>query len=313
MKFWVGLLDNRGFEFLAEHKPDEVNFWQPSGTRVFSAIEPGEPFLFKLHSPQNYIVGGGLFVRHTFLPLSIAWETFRQKNGAPDFTSFAWQIRKYRESKGGYESDPVIGCIVLASPFFFTRDQWIPIPGDWSPNLVQGKRYSTDETTGLALWSAVQDRLSSQPGKPVPGEQMPFVFQEATRYGTQQLSSPNLGDGAFRVIVTDIYQRRCAATGEQTLPVLQATHIKPLERSGPNTVNNGILLRADLRLLFDNGFMTITGDGRIELSRRLSSGNGDGSTYSALHGAELQILPSKESDMPGIEYITWHNDNVFVP
>ena len=61
MKFWVGVIDNKGFEFLAEQRPDEVNFWQPSGTRSFQAIEPGAPFLFKLHSPQNSIVGGGLF------------------------------------------------------------------------------------------------------------------------------------------------------------------------------------------------------------------------------------------------------------
>ena len=38
---------------------DEVNFWQPSGGRRFHALEPGEPFLFKLHYPENAIVGGG--------------------------------------------------------------------------------------------------------------------------------------------------------------------------------------------------------------------------------------------------------------
>jgi hypothetical protein len=31
----------------------------------------------------------------------------------------------------------------------------------------------------------------------------------------------------FRVLVTDAYQKRCAITGERTLPVLDAAHIKP--------------------------------------------------------------------------------------
>jgi len=36
-----------------------VNFWQPSGKQQFRALAPGELFLFKLHSPDNFIVGGG--------------------------------------------------------------------------------------------------------------------------------------------------------------------------------------------------------------------------------------------------------------
>jgi putative restriction endonuclease len=38
----------------------EVNFWAPSATN-FRALKPGELFLFKLHSPRNFIVGGGVF------------------------------------------------------------------------------------------------------------------------------------------------------------------------------------------------------------------------------------------------------------
>jgi len=41
---------------------DEVNFWQPGGRSRFRRLNPGEPFLFKLHAPYNFIVGGGFFV-----------------------------------------------------------------------------------------------------------------------------------------------------------------------------------------------------------------------------------------------------------
>jgi putative restriction endonuclease len=61
MKIWVGVTDEDWFTRLGLLKPDEVNFWQPSGSRTFRAIQSGEPFLFKLHSPKNFIVGGRIF------------------------------------------------------------------------------------------------------------------------------------------------------------------------------------------------------------------------------------------------------------
>ena len=62
-----------------------------------------------------------------------------------------------------------------------------------------------------------------------------------------------LRQGAFRVLVTDSYDRRCALSGERTLPVLQAAHIKPYAEGGLHQVPNGILLRSDIHVLFDAG------------------------------------------------------------
>jgi hypothetical protein len=77
MRIWVGVTDKDWLQFLSRINPDEVNFWQPSGSRMFRALQPGEPFLFKLHSPDNFIAGGGHFVRYSALPTSLAWECFR--------------------------------------------------------------------------------------------------------------------------------------------------------------------------------------------------------------------------------------------
>ena len=46
MKAWVAVTDLK-----------EINFWQPGGTRLFRTLEMGHPFLFKLHAPENFIVG----------------------------------------------------------------------------------------------------------------------------------------------------------------------------------------------------------------------------------------------------------------
>jgi putative restriction endonuclease len=98
MKLWVGVTDDDWFQYLSERRPDEVNFWQPSGSRQFRTLEAGEPFLFKLHSPKNSIVGGGFFVRYSALPCSLAWETFGEKNGVQDIGQFIERIKRYRRS-----------------------------------------------------------------------------------------------------------------------------------------------------------------------------------------------------------------------
>ncbi len=79
----VGITDKDWFESLRQlDSVDEVNFWQPSPRGAFVALQPGEPFLFKLHSPNDRIVGGGFFARYERMPISVVWDAFGAKNGA---------------------------------------------------------------------------------------------------------------------------------------------------------------------------------------------------------------------------------------
>src|SRR5687768_8246365 len=107
MKLWIGITDADWYTQLAALGPDEVNFWRPSARRAFVAMEPGTPFLFKLHSPDNFIVGGGFFVRDTILPVSLAWEAFQERNGARSRVDLVQRIGKYSGSQFG--DDPSIG------------------------------------------------------------------------------------------------------------------------------------------------------------------------------------------------------------
>ncbi|MFQ5426618.1 MAG: hypothetical protein ACE5EV_06030, partial [Gaiellales bacterium] len=45
------------------------------------------------------------------------------------------------------------------NPFFFDEGQWIPVPPDWSRNIVRGKGYDLTVEPGRALWEAVCERL----------------------------------------------------------------------------------------------------------------------------------------------------------
>ena len=306
MKLWIGVTDKSWFDHLSALSPDEVNFWQPSGSRTFRVLQPGEPFLFKLHSPDNFIVGGGFFVRYSALPASLAWEAFQRKNGVNSFEELVTRVRRYRPNDDAL--DPLIGCNVLAEPFFIDQRRWIPIPESFALNIVSGKSYDTATEEGAALWSGVRQVMSSAD---MAADAATADYYDGDRYGEAYLTRGRLGQGAFRVLVTDAYQRRCAVTGERTLPVLEAAHIRPYALSGPHRINNGILLRSDLHKLFDLGYVTVTPELRLEVSARLKAEWENGREYYAYHGHDLKFRPMETMHLPSREYLTWHNENKF--
>ena len=305
MKLWVGVTDKDWYEYLALQRPDEVNFWQPSGARTFKVLQPGEPFLFKLHSPDNFIVGGGFFVRYSALPASLAWEAFERKNGVESFEDLLTRVRKYRRADDAL--DPIIGCNVLAEPFFLPRSLWIPVPAGWAPNIVQGRGYES-HGDGAALWQAVVE--ATRLGDRVESPTM-LPEEDGPRFGAEFLTRARLGQGAFRVLVTDAYQRRCAVTGEKTLPVLEAAHIKPYACEGPHRVQNGLLLRSDLHKLFDLGYVTVTPEFDMEVSSKLREDWSNGREYYAWHGKKLTHLPVEQFLQPARDFLRWHNEHRF--
>jgi putative restriction endonuclease len=301
MKLFVGVTNNEWFRFLADRKPDEVNFWRPRSQMDFKALQPGDLFLFKLHSPLDFIVGGGVFVRHTFLPLPLAWQAFGEKNGVPDYDAFERRILEHRSST---ELARQLGCTILVEPFFWPRESWIPVPSDWSKNIVTGKSYPVNSPTGAGLWSDVRARIEGGVGLPLTET----VGEPPDRYGAPVTIRPRLGQGAFRVEITDAYLRRCAITGEKTLPALEAGHIRPYAKGGPHETRNGLLLRSDLHNLFDLGYLTVTLDYRVEVSRRIREEFENGRHYYALHGKSLLVVPRHESERPASEFLEWHHE-----
>jgi putative restriction endonuclease len=302
LRFWVGVTDQDWFEHLRARAPDEVNFWQPSAGRRAVRLDAGAPFLFKLHAPRNYVVGGGFFVRYSALPARLAWEAFGEKNGVEDYAQLRRRIERYRTTASA--GDPVIGCNILNAPFFLEEKDWIPIPETWAPNTQQGRTFDTAENDGLRLWNAVRSHL--------PGAAKAAPQVDEPRFGAEYLTRARLGQGAFRVLVTEAYERRCAITGERTLPVLEAAHIKPFAQTGPHLVSNGLLLRSDLHILFDDGYLTVTDDYRVEISNRIKEEFENGREYYQYRGRQLTKLPNSVDERPATDLLRWHNEHVYL-
>ncbi|HEX5182587.1 MAG TPA: hypothetical protein VFW19_05470 [Allosphingosinicella sp.] len=144
VKLWVANTDPDWFDFLASQGDvDEVNFWQPSGSTNFRAVQPGEFFLFRLKNPRNAIGGFGVFSQASNLPLSLAWEAFGAKNGAATLAEMRHRIGKYRPDVPA-GTDYTIGCRIVVQPTFLPERLWIEQPESWARSIVVGKVFETD-------------------------------------------------------------------------------------------------------------------------------------------------------------------------
>jgi putative restriction endonuclease len=305
VRIFIGVTHKPWFDFLAGQAPDEVNFWQPSGSGEFRALSPGDLFLFKLKAPFNVIAGGGVFEHASLAPLSLAWEAFATRNGNPNLQDMRSTIAALRRTGGalGLREDPVIGCRILTSPFFWPEELWFPAPASFSANTVVGKGYEAEDGEGRALWHAVLDRLTHNPMT------MPLVPE--SRYGRPVLLRRRLGQGAFRLSVTDAYERRCAVSGEKTLPILDAAHIQSFADGGAHDTSNGLLLRTDIHRLFDLGYVTVTDRGRFAVSRCLREEFDNGVHYYAMQGQPI-APPRPGFAPPAPAALRWHQENRYL-
>lgn len=310
MKFWVGTTDSRWFDFLSARAVDEVNFWQPSVKPPFANAPEGMPFLFKLKRPHNHLAGGGFFIRHSAIPLSLAWEIFGKKNGADSLKDLVTLLGPLVK---GQTNLAEIGCQIIANPFFLPPSQWYANPPGWSSNIVRGKMYDSSLEDGGLIWAHFGNYFNepasvktSDAGSPLPAHEPP-----ADKFGEARIVRPRIGQGAFRLSLTEAYKRRCALTGESTLLALEAAHIVPFSGDGDHQISNGLLLRADFHKLFDAGLVGIAPDLKIKVSPRIRELWFNGKAYYRLHDQPMTVMPDDLAQRPDPDRLDWHMKNVF--
>ena len=139
MRLYVGITDWDWYDIHAQRPTDEVNFWRPKGEQGFSAVQEGEPFLFKLHFPHNFVVGGGFFASHTKLSISMAWRIYGEKNGFSDIRNSG--RKSYRS--GENQIYPLLTlrlAVQFSSPrFFFRRSSGFHSHGTGAPAFKLAK------------------------------------------------------------------------------------------------------------------------------------------------------------------------------
>lgn len=304
MRAVVGVTDNEWAEFLrARPHISEANFWRPSG-RSFKALQVGEPFLFKTHHPHNRLVGGGFFSGFAQLTVAEAWEIHGESNGVASLQDLILKVSSY--AKIAPSPQMKIGCVLLRDLFFDEAGDGLPGPSDFAKSIVNVKGY---ELGFEGPMEATLRQLLDQSIIRVEDADQVLRVEGPTR-GIPTLTVPRVGQEAFKSLVLTSYGRRCAITGNRVEPVLQAAHIRPVADQGEHRVDNGLLLRADVHILFDRGYLGIDERHRLHVSRHLKDDFGNGDEFYSLAGQAMTV-PLRKVDRPNKEMVQWHMDERF--
>ncbi len=189
---------------------EEVNFWKPTASRVFRA-DQFSPFLFKLRERHGgRICGFGFFAQYSRLPDWLAWDTFKIANGCESLDEMRARIAGIRDRISFRGSRPLeIGCILIVQPVLFPRGQWVDPPRDWPARTQAEKKYDLDRGEGRRVWEDCLATAAAMTGSSIlmeagDGSGVGELFTvPSARYGSPQLIRPRLGQGTFRIAVTD--------------------------------------------------------------------------------------------------------------
>jgi putative restriction endonuclease len=143
-------------------------------------------------------------------------------------------------------------------------------------------------------------------------EQAPFRFDEQ-RERVSFIVSRIMRDRIFRRIVLRAYDQRCAITGLKLIngggrAEVAAAHIRPVEASGPDIVNNGIALSGTAHWMFDRGLISLSDDLQILVSRQV---NDLDAVRAFINPAGYAFPPLRDLDRPHPHFLNWHRERCF--
>lgn len=278
MRLFVGLAEHDWVERVAAVAPGDACLWRPH-RRLFRALAPGEPYLLKLHAPDHAVVGAGRLLAAALMPSSLAWLAFGATTGVAEPGEFRRRVA--RAHGGPATADPLISCVILDRPAIVARGDGVPAPADWRPSVAHGKLYRGEEAG--AVWASLRERLGDR-WRPSPDGEP--------------------GPGRFRLAVAEAYGRRCAVTGERSLAALDVVQLRPPSRGGPNRVDNGLLLRADLARLFEHGLLWVEPDGFVvRVHADVCRASRGPAAYAQLDGHPLRVVPERFDLLPNRAYL----------
>lgn len=164
----------------------------------------------------------------------------------------------------------------------------------------------------LGEYQAVFERAGQR-----PGQENWILADKEIPYKTKELieATGYIRKGIFKKMVPRVYNFTCAITGMRVedrkgKTMIDACHIIPFKETANDTIPNGIALCPNLHRAFDNGWLTITPDYRVNISSAIAESE---SMYS-LRKLEGQLirLPFGTQHYPKKEYLSYHNQAIFL-
>ena len=122
-----------------------------------------------------------------------------------------------------------------------------------------------------------------------------------------------VNQSVFREIVLANYSSKCAITGIETPELLLASHIIPWSENEKERLNpeNGICLSPLYDKAFDKGFITISDDYKIIISKDLKKNESKEFYQNHFQLIENQLIAEPKKYLPRLDFLHYHQDKIF--
>lgn len=112
-----------------------------------------------------------------------------------------------------------------------------------------------------------------------------------TTHDHRRWTVPRIGQQAFKVVIAETYNHRCAITGDKVRPVLEAAHILPVAAGGIHRIDNGLPFDPTSATLFDRGYLGVVDlRHRLVVSLALREQFGNGDWFYQREGTTIDVL-----------------------
>ena len=117
----------------------------------------------------------------------------------------------------------------------------------------------------------------------------------------------------FRSTILSSYNLKCCITGLSISEFLVASHIIPWKKDEVNRLNphNGLCLNSIHDKAFDKGFITITPDYKIKVSKYFDDYKNDEAIPDFFLKYENQSIILPDRFLPSKDFLDWHYTNLF--
>jgi len=139
------------------------------------------------------------------------------------------------------------------------------------------------------------------------------IFEFPIGIEREALIKQRVNQSFFRSTILSSYNLKCCITGLSVTDFLVASHIKPWKDDEKNRLNphNGLCLNSIHDKAFDKGFLTITPDYKIKISKYFEEVKNDNSISDFFLKYDNQLIYLPDRFLPSKDFLDYHYQKIF--
>jgi putative restriction endonuclease len=188
------------------------------------------------------------------------------------------------------------GIVGLANASKLDEQVWIEFNNDWN-NLAYESELLISKFTNQPIEKISEINIDDIP----LGKEREAIIKQ------------RVNQSFFRSTILSSYNLKCCITGLSITDFLVASHIIPWAKDDRNRLNphNGLCLNSIHDKAFDRGFITVTADYKIKISKYFDDYKKENAVADLFLKYDNQSIILPDKFLPSKEFLEYHHKNIF--